>query len=166
MHSSRMCTGRSLTVCQSLLPGGVYLVLGGGLLWGGASAPEADTPPWTESQTPVKTLPWPNFVAAGKLDDYRTLKPILKFPGQSLHSSENSRFALSPNNAVVALIILSPVPIHYQHAIHDYFSRNLLRMINNFEKCVLNLQANCNKGVSFCMIISAFSQDQDPMCPK
>ena len=24
------------------------------------------TPPWTESQTPVKTLPWPNFVAAGK----------------------------------------------------------------------------------------------------
>ena len=23
-------------------------------------------PPWTESQTPVKTLPWPNFVAAGK----------------------------------------------------------------------------------------------------
>ena len=28
---------------------------------------EADTlPPWTESQTPVKTLPWPNFVAADK----------------------------------------------------------------------------------------------------
>ena len=24
------------------------------------------TPPLTESQTPVKTLPWPNFVAAGK----------------------------------------------------------------------------------------------------
>ena len=24
-----------------------------------------DHPPWTESQTPVKTLPWPNFVAAG-----------------------------------------------------------------------------------------------------
>ena len=35
MHSSRMRTGRSLTVCRSLLPGGylvpvgVYLVLGG-----------------------------------------------------------------------------------------------------------------------------------------
>ena len=27
---------------------------------------EADPPPLTESQTPVKTLPWPNFVAAGK----------------------------------------------------------------------------------------------------
>ena len=26
---------------------------------------EADTPLWTESHTPVKTLPWPNFVAAG-----------------------------------------------------------------------------------------------------
>ena len=29
MHSSRMRTGRSLTVFQSLQPGGVYLVLGG-----------------------------------------------------------------------------------------------------------------------------------------
>ena len=58
-------------------PGGVYLVPGGvpgprGCTW--------QTPPWTrytprdqtrytllltESQTPVKTLPWPNFVAAG-----------------------------------------------------------------------------------------------------
>ena len=30
MHSSRMRTGRSLTICRSLLPGGggVYLVLG------------------------------------------------------------------------------------------------------------------------------------------
>ena len=128
MHSSRMRTGRSLTVCWSLLPGevsalrgGVYS--GGCLLWGvsalrgvcswgvsalggvcsggcllpeegvcswgvsaggvsahggvcswGVSAPkgcipactEVDPPPpLTESQTPVKTLPWPNFVAAG-----------------------------------------------------------------------------------------------------
>ena len=135
MHSSRMRTGRSLTVCRSLLrgggsvprgcllpggsvcfggsaPGGCLLwgvsaqggvwsqgvsapggvssgglsaprgvsapgdcLLGGCLLWeggvcsGGGVSPactEADTPPlWTESQTPVKTLPWPNFVAAG-----------------------------------------------------------------------------------------------------
>ena len=133
MHSSRMRTGRSLTVCWHLLPrrgvcllggvpaGGVCsrgvsalggcLVLGGSalggcLLWGGVcsrgyalgvcvcsegvsalggvSAPgglvlggllrggipactEADTLPplWTESQMHVKTLPWPNFVAAG-----------------------------------------------------------------------------------------------------
>ena len=78
-----------------LRPGGVYLVLGvylvggvlspggvsgaggcllqGGLLRG-VSAPGGvsqhalrQTPPLlTESQTPVKTLPWPNFVAAGK----------------------------------------------------------------------------------------------------
>ena len=115
MHSSRMRTGRSLTVCCSLLPGGVPgsgglvqggLLLGvcsqggllpeGCLLWGvsapggvpgpGGSAPgeggvcsggawsrggvgipactEADTPP-VDRHTPVKILPWPNFVAAG-----------------------------------------------------------------------------------------------------
>ena len=65
MHSSRMRTGRSLTVCCSLLPGGGCLVRGGvcsrGCAWsggvcsGGGSAPrgwvgipactEADTPP-------------------------------------------------------------------------------------------------------------------------
>ena len=95
MHSSRMRTGRSLTVCRSLLPGGA----GPGGVWsGGVSAPRGgllpegglvcslggvysrgvcsggvvvsqhalrQNPPWTESQTPVKTLPWPNFVAAG-----------------------------------------------------------------------------------------------------
>ena len=40
MHSSRMRTGRSLTVCCSLLPGGALLGLGGGFLpglWGGFS---------------------------------------------------------------------------------------------------------------------------------
>ena len=101
-----MRTGRSLTVCWRLLPGGVWfrgglvpggsgpwgswvpggLVPGGCLLPGGVSGPggvssrggvcsqggipactEGDPPPvWTESQTPVTTLPWPNFVAAGK----------------------------------------------------------------------------------------------------
>ena len=109
-----MRTGRSLTVCRSLLRGGVCSrgwgwgggdCSGGGVCsrgvsasWGGVSAPrgvsalggcllwgmsalgrgcllrggggipactEADTPLWTESQTPVKTLTWPNFVAAG-----------------------------------------------------------------------------------------------------
>ena len=146
MHSSRMRTGRSLTLCWRLLPGGrgVYsrggvcsgmggvcsrgegvlcLLLGGCLLWGvsapggvstpggcllwgvsalggvcswGVSAPggvcsgrclllggcllggcllpggypsmqwgrHPPSPLWTELQTPVKTLPWPNFVAA------------------------------------------------------------------------------------------------------
>ena len=45
-----------------LLPGGVSAPGGGGI----PACTEADPPPvWTESQTPVKTLPWPNFVAAG-----------------------------------------------------------------------------------------------------
>ena len=110
MHSSRMRTGRSLTVCWRLLLGGGCLLPGGGLLQGwGVSAPRGVSgprggvwsrwgvwsqggvcsgglllggsgpggwypsmhwgrhppPPWTESQMPVKTLPWPNFVAAG-----------------------------------------------------------------------------------------------------
>ena len=50
MHSSRMRTGRSLTICQSLLPGGGYLLWGGvcsggwvsalgGVCSGGVSAP-------------------------------------------------------------------------------------------------------------------------------
>ena len=100
-----MRTGRSLTVCWCLLPGGGGLCSGGvsapggvwsgggvsspgggvsaprgsalwggiwsrgwPLLWGGVVSQHAlrQTPPlWTESQTPVKTLPWPNFVAAG-----------------------------------------------------------------------------------------------------
>ena len=58
-----------------LLPGGLlWGVWSWGVCSGGVSAPrrgggipartEAD-PPLTESQTLVKTLPWPNFVAAG-----------------------------------------------------------------------------------------------------
>ena len=89
MHSSRMRTGRSLTVCCSLLPGGPGLggclvwgalvwggawsggwgvCSGGGLLPGGASQHALrQTPlPPVDRQTPVKILPWPNFVAAGK----------------------------------------------------------------------------------------------------
>ena len=139
MHSSRMLTGHSLTVCQSLLHGeggrcllqgvcsrgeggllqggvstrggvgglgGVYSqggcvcsggvcfrgsvysgggvsALGGCLLLGGFVASQhalRQTPPlWTESQTPVKTLPWPNFVAAGNQVEGRccTLLKIL-----------------------------------------------------------------------------------------
>ena len=97
MHSSRMRTGRSLTVLLSLLPGvvsasggvsasrGVSAPRGcllkgvsapGGMsaptevsAWGGVWASQhalRQTPPLlTESQTPVKTLPWPNFVAVG-----------------------------------------------------------------------------------------------------
>ena len=40
MHSSRMRTGRSLTVCWSVLPGGKYLVQGGG--WSGEVRSQGD----------------------------------------------------------------------------------------------------------------------------
>ena len=92
-----MRTGRSLTVCWSLLPGGGCLlggvVWGGGLLrggvcswgsglggclllgggvwsggvcsWGGISQHALKQTPPVDRHTPVKILPWPNFVAAG-----------------------------------------------------------------------------------------------------
>ena len=57
MHSSRMRTGRSLTVCCSLLPGGGGFSLPGGgvcLVWGrggspyqGGSAWSWGVPPWS-----------------------------------------------------------------------------------------------------------------------
>ena len=81
-------------VCSGGVSWGVSAPGGGGLLWGGVCsggsapggsaaggvcargvfAPGGSAPVgcvsqdalWTESQTPVKTLPWPNFVAAGK----------------------------------------------------------------------------------------------------
>ena len=92
MHSSRMRTGRSLTVWLSLLRGGVLCsggvcsrgvsapggcllpggsARGGCLLQGGGYIPactEADTPspsPRVDRHRLVKILPWPNFVAAG-----------------------------------------------------------------------------------------------------
>ena len=64
MHSSRMRTGRSLTVCRSLLPGGMSAHggvsaqgEGGGLLPGGVcswgvSAPGGGIPACTEGDTP------------------------------------------------------------------------------------------------------------------
>ena len=49
-----------------LLPGGGGVCSGGVCSWGGIPAcSEADPPLLTESQTPVKTLPCPNFVAGG-----------------------------------------------------------------------------------------------------
>ena len=88
MHSSRMCTGRSLTVCWSLLPGGVYLVPGRGvylvpggggvlspggvlkgvyLVWGvwpGVSDLEGGYLPQTRppSQTHTPPPPWTEFL--------------------------------------------------------------------------------------------------------
>ena len=47
MHSSRMRTGRSLTVCCSLLPGGVLLGLGGVSLPGGGSPCQVGVSAWS-----------------------------------------------------------------------------------------------------------------------
>ena len=48
MHSSRMRTGRSLTVCWSLLPGGGGGLPGpGGSAWSRGSAPRGGVPGWS-----------------------------------------------------------------------------------------------------------------------
>ena len=90
MHSSRMCTGRSLTIpgggsaCREVWPAGGVVYLPGVCLPGGSACQGGSacrrglpargvasqhalrqTPLLTESQTGVKILPWPNFVAAG-----------------------------------------------------------------------------------------------------
>ena len=93
-------------VCSGGLsaPGGCLLQ--GGCLLRGVSAPEGcllpwgvcsrgmvvfqhalrQTPPlWTESQTPVKTLPWPNFVAAGNYDFMNVKKRALLFFYHSIY---------------------------------------------------------------------------------
>ena len=80
--ASRGVSAPGVSVPEGLLPGGGVCLEGvcfrgvsapGGSAPGG-SAPrggcipactETDTPLLTESQTPVKILPWPNFVAAG-----------------------------------------------------------------------------------------------------
>ena len=83
-----MRTGRLLIVSHSLLPGGCLLpggvcpggVCSGGPAWGVVSQhAQVDTPPWTESHTSVKTLPWPNFVAAGKNQINLELIKIIQF---------------------------------------------------------------------------------------
>ena len=67
---------------------------GGCLLWGGFGIPactEADTLPpclWTESQTPVKTLPWPNFVAAGN-NNFVSFGSFYFNPGQNMRQVVN-----------------------------------------------------------------------------
>ena len=76
MHYSGMRTGRSLTVCRSLHPRGVWSRGGGfapsrrgGLVPGGGLCIPACTgadPPPVDRHTLVKILPWPNFFAAGK----------------------------------------------------------------------------------------------------
>ena len=95
LHSSRMRTARALTKSPNMLCGGVS-VLGECLLLGGVSAPwggipvctEADTPLLTESQTPEKTLPCPNFVAGGnKPHETRSTWRVKHIPLHSLHKS-------------------------------------------------------------------------------
>ena len=70
---------RGVSLLGGVLPAGVSPCQGGPPCWGVLPARGSpcrgvlparggsllETPPWTESQTPVKTSPWPNFVAAG-----------------------------------------------------------------------------------------------------
>ena len=74
-----MRTAHSLTVSPSMLWAGGSAR--GGLVPGGESGPGGvsqyalrQTPPLTESQTPVKTLPCPNFVAGGKYYEWGEVK--------------------------------------------------------------------------------------------
>ena len=64
MHSSRMRTGRSLTVCCSLLPGGVSAWSGGGLLGPqGVSLVPGGLPGWGECLPGPGGYPWSRGVS-------------------------------------------------------------------------------------------------------
>ena len=85
-----MRTGRALTVSGGFIPEGF---LGGKEIekkrkknFGGPLSPKISDPPrdltttpplLTESQTRVKILPWPNFVAAGKNSNLNMKRLIL-----------------------------------------------------------------------------------------
>ena len=111
---------------------GGSLVLGGclpgpGGLWSrGAGIPactEADPPLWTESQTPIKTLPWPNFVAAGK-NQYSS-SSLKKFCGtiskkfisftSILHSKSSPFFRLFKHATLVANRIFKTMTSRHWH---------------------------------------------------
>ena len=124
-----MRTGHSLTVCCSLLPGGVCLVPGGvsapggvvpgegGLVMGGVCSGGClfrggwvgclvpggypsmhwgrhPSPP-VDRYTLVKTLPWPNFVAAGN-NSTCSYKTAITCP--SLSAPSNGRVQISSGN--------------------------------------------------------------------
>ena len=66
---------------------------GGCLLWGGLASQHAlrqtpSPPPRTESQTPVKTLLWPNFVAAGN-NNFVSFGSFYFNPGQNMRQVVN-----------------------------------------------------------------------------
>ena len=131
MHSSRMRTGRSLSVCCSLLPGGgawsggVCLfqgglpVLGGICSWGGVCSGgrvpgpggcvrsggvsqhalrQTPPPPHVDRHTLVKTLHWPNFVAAGNNNAFQwhAYRPLFTVWGFSLIETPLNRTETSP----------------------------------------------------------------------
>ena len=83
----RGCLLWGVVYFRGCLPGGSasggVSALGGCLPWGGGVCSQGGVsqhalrqtpPPLTESQTPVKTLPWPNFVAAGNYQKYPEMK--------------------------------------------------------------------------------------------
>ena len=53
------------------------------LVWSQHALRQNPPPLWTESQMPVKTLPWPNFVAAGN-DVELNLDPLRRCDHQNL----------------------------------------------------------------------------------
>ena len=64
-----MCLVRGVCLVWGGVPGPGVCAWSGGGAWSGGeggipACTEAEPPP-VDRQTPVKTLPWPNFVAAG-----------------------------------------------------------------------------------------------------
>ena len=95
--------------------GGVWCAWG----VGGLASQHAlrQTPLWTESQTPVKTLPWPNFVAAGKYAVNFIYECVLLII-QSLGS--NDRYDQCDFAVAHCQLLLRPKPKKFSSIIRDF----------------------------------------------
>ena len=77
-------------VCSGGVSAGESAVGGGGV-WSQDTLRQRPPPLWTESQMPVKTLPWPNFVAAGNNQSSWNYCSIARF---FIHVSCNNKTLL------------------------------------------------------------------------
>ena len=81
-------------------------------------------PPWTESQTPVKTLPWPNFVAAGN-NKYPYYKPAHDIFDMELNVNLLQKFASVRGRCVDNRLNLIPGKYKYYVGSIIHFNRVL-----------------------------------------
>ena len=114
MHSSRMRTGRSLTVRQALLPGGVCL----SACW---DTPQEQTPPWEQTPPPPRRQPPGADTPQSRHPPGADTPPKADTHPQSRHpppppradTPSANRMTDTSKNITLATTSLRPVIIHF-----------------------------------------------------